>query len=585
MAAYLSAEREDFLVAATPGAGKTTSALAIAAELRRARRLDRVIVVTPTDHLRTQWAQAAGRFALRLDPDLPNSVGPIRDGSHGCVVTYAQVAAAPMLHRARTEARRTLVVLDEIHHAGDGLSWGEAVYEAFSPARRRLALTGTPFRTLPTERIPFVRYEPDPDLGAEDGTLRSVADYSYGYRDGLADGVVRPVIFAAYSGVSRWRTSAGDVVAMGLSEARSRSAESAAWRTALSPRGRWLPHVLAAADHRLTEKRESGFPDAAGMVLAGDQDSARAYAAVLQRTTGHEPLVVVSDDPDASRRIAQFRESRQRWLVAVRMVSEGVDIPRLSVGVYATSARTPLFFAQAVGRFVRRRGPGETATVFLPAVRPLLAMAAELERERNHVLGPPQEPEEGDGAWDDVPEEPTVPSARSPFEALDAQAAFAHVVYAGAAHSGDTPGPGPHQAGSGTGSGPAVGEAGHAPGVAAGSVVSPEEEDFLGLPGLLTPQQTAVLLRQRDDQIRARTTSADPGRNRTGGSGTLTSAEQAAGLRKEIHSLVAQVARRTGQPHARIHAALRREVPGPGSATAGADVLSARRDRLLQMLH
>ena len=130
-----------------------------------------------------------------------------------------------------------------------------------------------------------------------------------------------------------------------------------------------------------------------------------------------------------------------------------------------------------------------------------------------------------------------------------------------------------------------MGEAGHAPGVAAGSVVSPEEEDFLGLPGLLTPQQTAVLLRQRDDQIRARTTSADPGRNRTGGSGTLTSAEQAAGLRKEIHSLVAQVARRTGQPHARIHAALRREVPGPGSATAGADVLSARRDRLLEMLH
>ncbi len=565
MAAYLSAEREDFLVAATPGAGKTTTALAIAAELRRARRLDRVIVVTPTDHLRTQWAQAAGRFDLRLDPDLPNSVGPVRDGSHGCVVTYAQVAAAPMLHRARTEARRTLVVLDEIHHAGDGLSWGDAVYEAFSPARRRLALTGTPFRTLPTERIPFVRYEPDPDPGAEDGTLRSVADYSYGYRDGLADGVVRPVIFAAYSGVSRWRTSAGDVVAMGLSEARSRSAESAAWRTALSPRGRWLPHVLAAADHRLTEKRESGFPDAGGMVLAGDQDSARAYADLLRRTTGHEALVVVSDDPDASRRIAQFRESSQRWLVAVRMVSEGVDIPRLSVGVYATSARTPLFFAQAVGRFVRRRGPGETATVFLPAVRPLLAMAAELEVQRNHVLGPPPQPgPEAAGEWDDVPDTPDIPSARSPFEALDAQASFAHVVYGGTAHTGDTPGPRDGTAGADT-------------------ALSAADADFLGLPGLLSPEQTAVLLRQRDEQIRSRTTPlAYEAAERTAGA---ASAEDAGRLRREIHSLVAQVAHRSGESHARIHAGLRRDVPGPGSASAGVEILRARRERLLEMLH
>ena len=36
------------------------------------------------------------------------------------------------------------------------------------------------------------------------------------------------------------------------------------------------------------------------------------------------------------------------------MVSEGVDVPRLRVGVYATTARTELFFRQVVGRFVRR---------------------------------------------------------------------------------------------------------------------------------------------------------------------------------------------------------------------------------------
>ena len=74
-------------------------------------------------------------------------------------------------------------------------------------------------------------------------------------------------------------------------------------------------------------------------------------------------------------------------MVAVRMVSEGVDVPRLAVGVYATSASTPLYFAQAIGRFVRARRPGETASVFLPSVPMLLQLASELEVQRNHVLG------------------------------------------------------------------------------------------------------------------------------------------------------------------------------------------------------
>ena len=62
------------------------------------------------------------------------------------------------------------MVLDEVHHAGDSLSWGESVREAFAPATRRLALTGTPFRT-DVNPIPFVSYAP----GA-DGVPRSVAD-------------------------------------------------------------------------------------------------------------------------------------------------------------------------------------------------------------------------------------------------------------------------------------------------------------------------------------------------------------------------------------------------------------------------
>ncbi len=128
------------------------------------------------------------------------------------------------------------------------------------------------------------------------------------------------------------------------------------------------------------------MPDAAGLVIAGDHADARAYAALLRRLTGTRPVVVLSDDPAASKKIAAFAAASDRWMVAVRMVSEGVDIPRLAVGVYATSVGTALFFAQAVGRFVRARQRGETASVFLPSIPVLLGYAAELEAERDHVL-------------------------------------------------------------------------------------------------------------------------------------------------------------------------------------------------------
>ena len=66
--------------------------------------------------------------------------------------------------------RRTLVILDEIHHAGDSRSWGDGVKAAFEPAVRRLMLTGTPFRS-DDNPIPFVTYE-----RGGDGLLRSRSD-------------------------------------------------------------------------------------------------------------------------------------------------------------------------------------------------------------------------------------------------------------------------------------------------------------------------------------------------------------------------------------------------------------------------
>ena len=228
---YFHLPRRDFLLVATPGAGKTAWALTVAAELLARRDVAAVTVVTPTEHLKHQWAQAAYYVGIALDPSYRNTQGRASADFTGVAVTYAQVAAHPVLHRQRTENRRTLVIFDEIHHAGDALSWGDAVRDAFGPARRRLALTGTPFRS-DTNPIPFVSYAPDAE-----GGRRSVSDYVYGYGPALDDGVVRPVIFLAYSGEMRWRTRAGDEIAGVLDTPMLPDQLAQAWRTALDPEG------------------------------------------------------------------------------------------------------------------------------------------------------------------------------------------------------------------------------------------------------------------------------------------------------------------------------------------------------------
>ncbi len=549
LAAYSAAGPADYLLHATPGAGKTSFALTVAADLVSSRRIDRVVVVCPTDHLRSQWAQAAAAAGLALDANLPNSVGPVRADVAGYVTTYAQVAQKPLLHRRRVEARRTLAILDEVHHAGDGLSWGEAAAEAFEPARRRLCLTGTPFRSRADERIPFVRYENAP---TDDGLpgLRSVPDFSYGYRQALGDGVVRPVVFAAYTGTSRWRTSAGDVVAASLSEPLTAAMEAQAWRTALDPGGRWVPHVIAAMDDRVTQLRQGGMPDAAGLVLASDQEAARAYAKIAKDVTGEKPYLITSDDPKASAKIAEFSKSSARLAVCVRMISEGVDIPRAACLAWLTSYRTPLFFAQAVGRVVRARRPGETATVYLPAVRPLLTLAADLESERDRVVRLRSVDEQGE--FDALEGEVERLTGLNEWEAIDAEASFAHVLAGGRA-------------------------------VTAASVVADPPADDLddgGLPGLLTPEQTATLLARRDQELhkrlraaRAEEPEADP---------SQVSWQDAGALRREVNALVARLAAASGMPHAVVHAQVRQAVPGPASSAATADLLARRRDHLLE---
>jgi len=367
---------------------------------------------------------------------------------------------------------------------------------------------------------------------------QSRADYTYGYREALADHVVRPVLFMNYGGQMRWRTKAGDELAADLGVPMTKDLTAHAWRTALAPTGEWIPAVLRAADTRLTEVRRH-IPDAGGLVIATNQTTARAYARLLHDLTGTKPCVVLSDDAKATEKIDGFSASQERWMVAVRMVSEGVDVPRLSVGVYATATSTPLFFAQAVGRFVRSRRRGEVATVFLPTVPVLLAHAATIEKQRDHVLGRPKTDEtdlwaetealieqanQGEKASDDL---------LGQFEALESSATFDHVLF-------DAQAFGMHA-----------------------EPTSADEEEYLGLPGLLEPSQVSALLADRQRrQLRRRERQdrkAEP---------EVALHRALASKRKELNSLVSQYAGIKGVPHSHVHADLRRECGGPKLAQA-----------------
>jgi len=551
----------DFLAAATPGAGKTTFALRLASELLRRRIVDRIVVVAPTEHLKTQWADAAARVGIRIDPEFSNRhTSPARH-YQGVAVTYAQVAVKSSVHEHLILEKRTLVILDEVHHGGDALSWGDALRDAYRRATRRLLLSGTPFRS-DTAPIPFVEYHPD-----EKGIRVSRTDYAYGYRRALEDGVVRPVIFLVYAGHMRWRTKTGDEMEAQLGQDNTKDITSQAWRTALDPEGEWIPAVLRSADRRLSEVREQ-VPDAGGLVIATDQTAARAYAQILHEISGEQPTVVLSDEVEASARIEAFSQGTSRWMVAVRMVSEGVDVPRLAVGVYATSASTPLFFAQAIGRFVRARRRGETASVFLPNVPQLLALANELERQRDHALD-----REGDGdEWnaeedlmDAAEREERASEALTEefsYQALGSQAHFDRVMFDGR-EFGQLAVPG-----------------------------TPEEEEFLGLPGLLEPEHVHELLMQRQArQTRHRTArEAREGAQSPGATEHTDAPPQALHRtlkeqRQLLNSLVGLYARQSGEPHGAVHAELRRLCGGPAVPQATVAQLQARIDLLRRRVH
>jgi len=405
---FTNNEAPSFLTVACPGAGKTSFAL-VAARQWCGGQPRPFVVVVPTQHLKKQWADAALRFGFHLDPAWSASAGTPAVDMHGVVVTYAQAASSST--ELAAYCKDGIVVLDEVHHAASDRSWGDGVERAFSGAATRLLLSGTPFRTDDSP-IPFVRYSWGDYGDAE-------ADYEYGYGEALSDGgVVRPVYFPRFDGHMEWINTDGAHIEATFEDEIASSEWGARLRTALSPDGEWIRTVLGQAHAKLAEIRQD-HPNAGGLIIATDHEHARSIADLLERRHGVQPKIALSDDPRASEVIDNFANSADEWVIAVRMISEGVDIPRLRVAVFATTTTTAMFFRQAVGRIARWTTGirNQKAYMYLPDDLRLRSHAVMIAEQRRHSIELRKE-RAGEEGFDEVAQERGGDEQMSLFAAL-----------------------------------------------------------------------------------------------------------------------------------------------------------------------
>ncbi len=415
---YLEAGKRDFLCVATPGAGKTKFALRVAHELMRKGICERTVIVTPTDHLKRQWAATAAKFAgLDIDPDFSNSQGIEAEDYHGIAITYALLGQDKKgIHAQNTFNRRTLVIFDEIHHAGENLTWGNAVKNSFENAVFRLAISGTAFRSDDNE-IPFIVYE----------NRMSKADYTYSYERAIRENVCRPVYFSIHDGKMKWKVAEQEFE-HSFKDYLTPDQVSKRLKTALDPKGNWVRDVLRTADKKLSEIRRTHI-DAAGMIFAATQKHARDLAKVIEEISGEKPPVIISEDAESEKNLDAFQRSSARWLVSVKMVSEGVDIPRLRVGVYLTNVKAELFFRQAIGRFVRVLShlQWQDAFIFIPKDKEIVKLAEQIQEEREHALDDAKKNGGGESYTDLFGNEYT-PALKGKFVPLESVATDINVI-------------------------------------------------------------------------------------------------------------------------------------------------------------
>lgn len=402
------------LVAACPAAGKTLFGVHMGKLAIDDYDCGLVLNVSPTVNVKETWETNYNAIGLRATSKVRNdtlkdrleySESLIGDRNVICV-TYSQLAREKSLFAEMLRRHGGLLTADEPHHADESAAYGIALNLAAEAAKRRLALTGTPFNTrgTPLSMIPSVE-EVEPD-GRR--SRRAIPSYAYDYGRAIAEQVCRPVEFITVMGRgqvtyrSLLKKKVWDKV-VDLAKANKTDRLSAL----LAPDGDFIIEMLETGIKALLNMQQTDRR--AGMLIAvSDTIEGQRIWTVLQGIMATNPqwshltlATIFHDTPGAHERLDQLKSDHTDIVIAVRMISEGVDIPRLRIGVYATNYLTRLFFIQLVGRFVRWEGrldPYQFSQVIIPAHILLIEWAREIEALVNKAMIPDEGEGGGEGA-------------------------------------------------------------------------------------------------------------------------------------------------------------------------------------------
>jgi superfamily II DNA or RNA helicase len=381
---FIDHKEQCFLLEATPAAGKTIFSGFCARHLLENNVADFVLVIVPSTAIKGDSDAGFLGDWNKLDLQITTV---LRDGQgcpteySGAVITYQQLPnIVNTVETWASNGKRIFVVADEIHHASENV-WGTAIEQVSRCAVKVLAMTGTLFRG-DGRAISFVNYDTDG---------KAIPDFCYRYREAVRDRRCREVSFISDDGLAEFVWEGGVPEQVRLSEAKNERDQSSAARTIFRGDAEWLRRTIERVDACLSEYR-TWDPDAAALIVCRPaQDDNDIYAQryvdqvaeMVRKETGEAPVVVTHDDPNSNALIERFRKSDDRYICAIRKVSEGVDIKRIRVVLIATRITTELLFRQIVGRALRvddEKHPGD-ATVYIPKFQHLVEWARTIEEE------------------------------------------------------------------------------------------------------------------------------------------------------------------------------------------------------------
>jgi superfamily II DNA or RNA helicase len=409
-------------VSAAPGAGKTVFSGLVFEALREIGVVDRMLAFVPRRGLVTQWVDSmAKQRHLQLKPNSPIE----RTGQVGAVVTYQSLNNRDALdaHRTQVAHKRTLLVLDEVHHVGEPIggslpTWARNVAALAGDIEGELNVTGvlnlsgTLWRSARGERISTVRYRT-----LDDNRLESLVDFEVTVAELVARGELRPIdLYRLDAHVKLADYQNLEHVVGDLSDLDEKPARAA--MSSLSTIGEWRSAFVTAVLDRLQDAHKAlDGHHAKALIVAARQDHARELSQEVDRQMrdrGLRPLasLAITDEPDAQATLEDFRQQKRVGvLCTVDMAGEGYDCPDIAVVGWASNKLTSLYVRQVTARAMRVTGRERQleriipAGVVLPDVQELVEQLVSYLAPFTHEV---LVPEEGEGR-----DEPTIDGSGS----------------------------------------------------------------------------------------------------------------------------------------------------------------------------